>query len=67
MPDNISNATNSSIPAQLGAGPFNAQDLIEIIGSMIYLGNIYILLTSKNSLSFSILHSIHFYRFILIT
>ena len=50
MSDDISNATNSSIPAQLGAGPFNAQDFIEIVGSIIYLGNIYILLTSKNSL-----------------
>ena len=50
MPDDISNDTNSSIPAQLGAGPFNAQDAIEIVGSIIYIANIYILLTSKNSL-----------------
>ena len=50
MSSGISNGTNSSIPAQLGAGPFNAQDLIEIVGSIIYLGNIYILLTSKNAL-----------------
>ena len=50
MSSDISNGTNSPIPAQLGAGPFNAQDLVEIIGSIIYLGNIYILLTSKNSL-----------------
>ena len=50
MSSNISNDTNSSVPAQLGAGPFNAQDLIEIVGSIIYLGNIYILLTSKNAL-----------------
>ena len=50
MPDDISNDTNSSIPIQLGAGPFNVQDFIEIVGSITYIPSIYILLTSKNPL-----------------